>query len=155
MARQRTFISVILVFITTFLLGCGGPSVATAPPTYTPAQLEKIQEYKTDILAVRDRAPELQSLIEKRDWVKVGNFIHGPVTEARYDMNYIVPNLLPKEQPTAQKVARDLTSSLVKIDQAANAGNQRVALSSFDAAFSSIEKFLDLLPEVSTTEAGE
>ncbi len=155
MARQRTFISLILVLITTFLVGCGGPTEAVAPPVYTPAQLEKIQKYATDIYAVRDRAAELQSLIENRDWIKVGNFIHGPMAEARYDMNYIVPNLLPSEQSKARQITRDLFNSLVKIDQAASDGNQRVALNSYDAAYASIEKFLDLLPELPQTPALE
>ena len=59
MARQRSILSLILVLLATFVIGCGGPTVATPPPTYTTAQLEKIQEYIPEILAVRDRAPEL------------------------------------------------------------------------------------------------
>ncbi len=151
MARQRNFISLILVFLATFLISCGGPTVATPPPTYTQAQLQKIDEYKTDILAVRDRAPELEKLIAQKDWIKVGNFTHGPMAEARLDMTYIIPNLLPKEQPAARKVARDVFDHLVKVDQAATAGNQSVAYTNYVAAYADFDKFLQLLPQASNS----
>lgn len=146
MARQRSIISLILVFLATFLMSCGGPSVATPPPTYTQAQLEKIQGYLTDVEAVRDRKSELGKLIVDKDWIKVGNFIHGPMAEARLDMTYIVPNLLPSEQAPARQVARDVFDHLVKIDQAASSGNQVVAASNYKAVYSDIDKFLSLMP---------
>ena len=151
MARQRTFISLILVLLATFLISCGGPSVATPPPTYTQAQLQKIDEYKTDIIAVRERAPELENLIAEKDWIKVGNFIHGPMAEARLDMTYIVANLLPKEQAAARKVSRDVFDHLVKIDQAATAGNASIAYTNYQAAYADFDKFLQLLPQKSST----
>ncbi len=147
MARQRSILSLILVILATFLISCGSPSVATAPPTYTLAQLEKIQEYVPDILTVRDRSLELQRLIQTKQWINVGNFIHGPMAEARLHMNYIASNLLPKDQETARKVARNLFDHLVKIDQAAQAGISETALSNYQAAYTDIDKFLQLLPE--------
>ncbi|MEA5573778.1 photosystem II protein PsbQ [Calothrix sp. UHCC 0171] len=151
MARQRTLISLILVFLATFLMSCGGPAISTPPPTYTQAQVQKINEYKTDIVTVRERAAELGQLIGKKEWIKVGNFIHGPMAEARLDMTYIIPNLLPNDQPAARKIARDLFDHLVKIDQAATSGNQVVAASNFAAAYSDFDKFLQLLPESSSS----
>ncbi len=150
MARQRSILSFILVILATFLIGCGSPSVATAPPTYTQAQLEKIQEYVPDILTVRDRSGELEQLIQTKQWINVGNFIHGPMAEARLHMNYIASNLLPKDQETARKVARNLFDHLVKIDQAAQTANSQTALSSYLDAYTDIDKFLQLLPETST-----
>ncbi|AFY31235.1 photosystem II protein PsbQ [Calothrix sp. PCC 7507] len=149
MARQRSIFSLILVILATFLISCGGPSVAVTPPTYTAAQLEKIQEYVPDIQAVRDRAEELQQLIKNQDWINVGNFIHGPITEAKLTLTYITPNLLPKEQPTARQITRDLFNHLIKIDQAAKVGNTQQALSNYKAAFADIDKFLELLPQTS------
>ena len=64
-------------------------------------QLEKIQEYLPQLLAVRDRSEELQELIRNNEWLKVGNFIHYPMAEARLTINYITSNLLPKEQSAA------------------------------------------------------
>lgn len=150
MARQRSIFSLILVILATFLISCSGPSVAVAPPTYTADQLAKIQEYVPDVQAVRDRSDELQQLIQKQDWIFVGNFIHGPITEARLNLTYITPNLLPKDQPTARQITRDLFNHLVKIDQAAKASNTQLASSNAKAAFADIDKFLELLPETNT-----
>lgn len=150
MSRQRSLLSLILVFLATFLISCGGPTVAKVPPTYTTAQLTKIQVYVPDIQAVRDRSEELKSLIQRKDWIDVGNFIHGPVTQARLNMTYVIPNLLPKDQPAARQITRDLFNHLLKIDQAATNGNTQVALSNYPAVFADIDKFLDLLPETSS-----
>jgi photosystem II protein PsbQ len=154
MARQRSIISLILVFLATFLMSCGGPSVATPPPTYTQTQLQKIEGYLTDIKTVRERKSELEELIDTQEWIKVGNFIHGPMAEARLDMTYIIPNLLPSEQAPARKVARDLFDHLVKVDQAASSGNQLVAANNYEAAYSDIEKFLNLMPPTSNPQQG-
>ena len=150
MGRQRSIFSLILVIVATFLFSCSGPSVAKAPPTYTPIQLQKIQEYSGEVIAVRDRGAELEDLIEKQDWRRVGNFIHGPMTEARLTMNYIVPNLLPQEQKEARKISRDILANLVKIDKAAEAGDRIQALNSYSAVYADIDQFLKLLPETQT-----
>ncbi len=147
MARQRSVFSLILVILATFLMSCGGPSVATAPPTYTSVQLQRIQEYAPDILAVRDRSQELQKLIQAGQWTNVGNFIHGPITEAKLNMTYIAANLLPQDQETARKVIRNLLDHLIKLDQASVAGNSQTALNNYQAAYADIDKFLQLLPE--------
>ena len=150
MARQRSILSLILVLLATFLISCGSPTVATPPPTYTTAQLEKIQEYVPDILTVRDRSQELQKLIQTNQWIKVGNFIHGPMTQAKLNMTYIASNMLSKDQTTARQVTRDLFNHLVKIDQAASDRNSQLALSNYKAAFADLDKFLQLLPQTSS-----
>lgn len=152
MARQRSVLSLILVLLATFLISCGGPNVAVAPPTYTPTQLEKIQEYVPDLETVRSRSQELQNLIENQEWIKVGNFIHGPMAEARLTMTYITSNLLPKDQPNARKVARDLFDHLVKVDQAREEANTQKALTNYKAAFADIDNFFKLVPQT-TAEA--
>jgi photosystem II protein PsbQ len=110
-------------------------------------QLEKIQAYVPEIQAVRDRSEELTTLIKKGDWINVRNFIHGPITEARLNLTYVTPNLLPKDQPTARQITRDLFNDLVKLDKATSAGNPLVALNNSQAAFADIDKFLQLLPK--------
>ncbi|BAZ49102.1 photosystem II protein PsbQ [Nostoc ellipsosporum NOK] len=149
MARQRSIFSLILVLLATFLISCGGPNVAAPPPTYTTAQLQKIQTYVPEIKAVRDRADELRDLIEKKDWIFVGNFIHGPITEAKLSMTYVTPNLLPKVQPQARQITKDFFSHLIKIDQAAKDGDSLVALNNYQAVFDDIDKFLELVPDTS------
>ncbi|QKQ77648.1 photosystem II protein PsbQ [Nostoc sp. TCL240-02] len=147
MARQRSIFSFVLVLLATFLMSCGGPGVAVAPPTYTPTQLERIQAYIPEIQAVRDRSDELKTLIQKGDWINVRNFIHGPITEARLNLTYVTPNLLPKDQPAARQITRDLFNDLVKLDKATSASNPLVALNQSKAAFTDLDKFLDLLPK--------
>ncbi|MEH2337797.1 photosystem II protein PsbQ [Nostoc sp.] len=147
MVRQRSIFSFVLVLLATFLISCGGPGVALVPPTYTATQLERIQAYIPEIQAVRDRSQELKTLIKTGDWINVRNFIHGPVTEARLNLTYVTPNLLPKDQPAARQITRDLFNDLVKLDKATSAGNPQVALSNSQAAFTDIDKFLDLLPK--------
>ncbi|MDF5740039.1 MULTISPECIES: photosystem II protein PsbQ [unclassified Nostoc] len=147
MVRQRSIFSFFLVLLATFLISCGGPGVAVAPPTYTATQLERIQEYVPEIQAVRDRSQELKILIQKGDWINVRNFIHGPITEARLNLTYVTSNLLPKDQPTAREITRNLFNDLVKLDKATSAGNPQVALSKSEAAFADIDKFLQLLPK--------
>ncbi len=155
MARQRSIFSLLLVLLATFLISCGSPTTAVVPPTYTTAQLEKIQGYAPDIQAVRDRAEELKTLIQKKDWINVSNFIHGPIAEARLNMTYITPNLLPKEQTKARQVTKDLLNHLVKIDQAAINRNSQLALNNYQAAIADIDKFIQLLPDTSSqSEAG-
>jgi photosystem II protein PsbQ len=147
MVRQRSIFSLILVLLTTFLISCGGPSVATAPPTYTEAQIEQIQEYTPKIKAVGDRSQELKTLIKNSDWIKVGNFIHGPMTEAKLNMTYVIPNLVPQDQPKAKKITKDLLNHLVRIEQGAKAGQTSVALAGYNDAFADVDKFLQLIPE--------
>ncbi|MGH8000518.1 MAG: photosystem II protein PsbQ, partial [Brasilonema sp.] len=142
MARQRSILSFFLVLLATFLISCGGPSVATPPPTYTQDQLVKIQEYVPDIQGIKERSQELEKLIESRQWVKVRNFTHGPMAEARLSMNYVTSNLLPKDQPAGREFVRDLLDKLIKIDQAAEVGNTNGAFNNSVAAFADIDKFL-------------
>jgi photosystem II protein PsbQ len=150
MVRQRSILSLIFVLLATFLISCGSPSVATVPPSYTAAEVAKIQEYVPGIQMVRDRSTELENLIKKSEWIKVGNFIHGPITEARLNMTYIIPNLAPQSQAQAREISKDLLQDLVRIDQAASAGNTSLALSKYKEAFADIDKFLQLVPEKSS-----
>jgi photosystem II protein PsbQ len=147
MVRQRSILSLIFVLLATFLISCNSPTIATVPPSYTAAEVAKIQEYVPGIQMVRDRSPELQNLITTGEWVKVGNFIHGPMTEARLNMTYIIPNLAKQNQAQARQISKDLLNDLVKIDQAAATGNTSLALNKYQEVFADIDKFLELVPE--------
>jgi photosystem II protein PsbQ len=150
MVRQRSILSLIFVLLATFLISCNSPTIATVPPSYTAAEVAKIQEYGPGIQMVRDRSPELQNLITTGEWVKVGNFIHGPMTEARLNMTYIIPNLAKQNQAQARQISKDLLNDLVKIDQAAATGNTSLALNKYQEVFADIDKFLELVPEKTT-----
>lgn len=150
MARQRSILSLILVLVASFLISCSSPTVAKVPETYSPEQIQRIQAYLPKIVDVRDRAPELADLIQKRDWIFVGNFIHGPMAELRLAMNYVTSNLLSKDQPTGRKLTRELFDDLVKIDKAAADGSYQQATSYYKAALEDIDAFLQLVPQASS-----
>jgi photosystem II protein PsbQ len=150
MVRQQSIFSLIFVLLATFLISCGSPSVATVPPSYTAAEVAKIQEYVPGIQMVRDRSTELQNLISQGEWIKVGNFIHGPMTEARLNMTYIIPNLARQNQAKARQISKDLLQDLVRVDQAASTGNTSLALTKYKEVFADIDNFLELVPEKSS-----
>jgi photosystem II protein PsbQ len=152
MALYRLILSLIIVFVATFLVSCGSPTVAKAPPTYTTAQIERIQQYVPDMVGLRDRMGELQTLIKRRDWIDVGNFIHGPLGELRLKMTYVTRNLLPKDQEAARQATRDLFNDLVKIEQAAEDGNSQAAIGYYQAALADVNKFLQLIPQLNTDQ---
>jgi photosystem II protein PsbQ len=155
MVRQSSIFSFILVLLATFLISCGSPTVATPPPSYTTEQVAKIQTYIPDIQIVRDRSQELKTLIETGEWIDVGNFIHGPVTEARLNMTYIIPNLVPQDQVKARQITRDLLKHLVQIDAAAKTRQTEKALTSYKKVVSDINHFFSLIPELVGWELGE
>lgn len=153
MARHRSIFSLILVIVATFLISCGGPSVAKVPQTYTTAQVEQIQQYVPDMIALRDRMSEIPTLIQRRDWIDVNNFIHGPLGELRLKMTYVSRNLLPKDQETARQATRDFFDHLVKIEQAAQNSDTEQAKLNYREALADIDEFLQLVPKSSTQQS--
>ena len=151
MTRYRSILSLILVIVATFLVSCGNPTVAT-PQTYTEAQIEQIQQYIPDMVALRDRMSQLQKLIKERDWINVSNFIHGPLGELRLKMTYVTRNLLPKDQEVARQATRALFNDLVKIEEAAREGDSPASVQSYQAALADVNKFLQVIPQ---TNAGQ
>ena len=146
MKRYRSILACILALVTVFVVSCGSPEVS-APPTYTSIQLEQIQKYNTDILALRDRmTSELQTIINKRKWFEVDTFIHGPLGTMLQEMNYLISNLLPKEQPAARQLSKTFFNDLVKVGEAAEVGDQRLAQTSYEQALTDLDAFLELVP---------
>jgi photosystem II protein PsbQ len=148
MWRYRSFISLILVILTAFLVGCSSPTTATVASTYSSAQIQQIQQYVPDIESLRDRASkEIPSLVQRKDWIDVGNFVHGPLGELRLTMNYMTRNLLPQDQAKARQITRDFFDNLVRIDQAAQKGDASKVVLNTREAVADIDNFLQLLPK--------
>lgn len=147
MVRHRSILSFILTIVAIFLVSCGSPTTATVPPTYTSAQVEQIQEYVPKILALRNRMKEIPTSVQRRDWIDVSNFVHGPIGELRLQMTYVTRNLLPQDQKKAQQLTRDLFNELVQIDQAAQAADARKAVSNYQQALADIDNFVRLIPQ--------
>lgn len=153
MARYRSLLSLILVIVATFLVSCGSPTVATAPQTYTVANIEQIQRYVPEIVALRERtSTELQRSIQRRDWINVSNFIHGPLGELRLEMINVSRKLLPKDQERASQLTRDFFDDLVKIDQAAKDGQSERVTLNYRQALADLDNFLQLLPKPNTQQ---
>jgi len=153
MARYRSILSLMLVIVTSFLVSCSSPSAVKLPATYTVSQVELIRRSVPEILTLRDRmSNELQTLIQRRDWIDVSNFIHGPLGELRLEMINISRSLLPPDQEKARLLTRDLFDNLVKIDQAAKDGQYQKVMQNYREALADIDNFLQLVPTSSQQE---
>ncbi|MCL1464791.1 photosystem II protein PsbQ [Argonema galeatum] len=146
MPRYRSFLALVLAFLTAFLVSCGTPEVKK-PPTYTPAQIELIGQNVSAIKALRDRLPELAKLVQDENWVFVRNFIRGPLGELRGRISGIERNLLPDARPKAREAAKELYESLVSIDQAAQKRDYKAAIGNYAAIQKNLNAFLDLAPK--------
>ena len=154
MARYRSILSLMLVIVATFVVSCSSPSAVKLPQTYTVSELELIQRSMPEILTLRDRmSKELQTLIQRRDWINVSNFIHGPLGELRLEMINISRSLLPPEQDKARQLTRALFDNLVKVDQAAKDGQPQKVMQNYQKALADIDNFLKLVPTSSQQQS--
>jgi photosystem II protein PsbQ len=134
------------------LVSCGGPSKVTVPPTYTTAQLQKIQQYLPEIQSANGRLEALGAAIQNQQWQEVRSTIRGPFGSLIQDLKYVTSNLLPADQKMAREVSRNIFQDFIEIDQAAVANNVGAALQGFDNAAKDIDAFLGGLPELATSD---
>ncbi len=144
MLRYRSFLALVLTLVTVFVVSCATPTAQQ--PLYDQSKLAQVEIFLPRILSTRDRMPELEDLIEERDWVFVSNFIHGPLGDLRRQMKSLAYNLLPADEKAALDVADRLFDDLVAIDAAAEANSYAQAAVSYKAAIKDFDSFLDLIP---------
>ncbi|MGK7899832.1 MAG: photosystem II protein PsbQ [Hormoscilla sp.] len=147
MSRYRSFLALVLALVTVFVVSCATPTAQK--PLYDQSKLAQVEIFLPTILATRDRMPELEDLIEERDWIFVGNFIHGPLGDLRREMKSLARNLLPPDDKAASKAADRLFKDIVAIDKAAEENNYAAAAVNYKAAITDFDSFLDLVPEKS------
>jgi photosystem II protein PsbQ len=147
MFRFRALLSLLLAFVSTVLISCGGPGTVSAPPVYTETQIQQIQQYLPEIQSAYQRLPALNKAIQARNWQEIRSTIRGPFGSMIQDLKYVTGHLLPEDQKVARDVSRNIFQDFIDIDQAAVDNNVESALSSFDSAVRDIEKFIDRLPE--------
>ncbi|UBF24231.1 photosystem II protein PsbQ [Kovacikia minuta CCNUW1] len=150
MRKFRAIFAVVLAFALVVLVSLGSVAEAkrpTQPLTYTSEQIAQLQTYASDLSAIRDRLPELADLIQKQDWVFVGNFIHGPLGEIRTKMNFLAQNLLPADQKQARSIAKLVASNLIAIDQAAKDKNYKAAIRNYAETIRDLDDLLQLVPK--------
>lgn len=144
--RLRPVLTLILSLFAVILVSCGGPT-EVKPPTYTSAQIDKIEQYASVLFKNRDRMEqELTTEIQNEEWSDVISLIHGPLGEIRQDMSNLARNLtpVPKAQADARQVAKDFFKDLVRIDEAAQKQDSASTLRAYDAALGDLDQFLDL-----------
>lgn len=148
-AKHRSILSIVLALLLSLVMNVASVSAAKvkAPTTYTPDQLEQIQNYAADLQAMRDRLPELANLIQKQDWIFTRNFIHGPLGELRIKMLNTARNLLPSAQKNAQKLAKSVFDDLVAIDKAAQNQDYQAAVRNYAEAVRDLDSFFTILPK--------
>ncbi|GGA55835.1 photosystem II protein PsbQ [Okeania sp. KiyG1] len=145
MLNKRSIVAWMMALLVAFLASCGSPA---PPPTYSDAQLQKIEQYTTGIVALRDRMDELKTLIQKEDWVNVDTFIHGPLGDLRSKTNYLTQSLLlPKDKGPVSDAAKEVFQDLEEIDVAAAANDKRQATNEYKEAIADFVTFLNLIPK--------
>ncbi|MDE5082563.1 MAG: photosystem II protein PsbQ [Trichodesmium sp. St18_bin1] len=145
MLNRRSMVPWVIGLLVVFLVSCGSP---TPPPTYSDAQLQKIELSAVGIQTLRDRMDELESLIQQDEWVNIRTFIHGPLGDLRSKTNYLTQSLLlPKDKTPVLNAAKKIFDDLEDIDTAAAEGNKKQALSEYKKAVVDFDTFLDLVPK--------
>ncbi|MFQ4138785.1 photosystem II protein PsbQ [Nodosilinea sp. PGN35] len=145
MGRFRPLLGILLAVVASCLVACGGPA-AKIPTTYTPEILQQVELYTPAVAELRDRFPELQGYIQKKDWVNVQSFIHGPMGEMRARVNRLANTLLTKDKPQAQSLAKELYVHLERLDEAAANNQQVIAGQEYRNALDDFDSFLSLVP---------
>jgi photosystem II protein PsbQ len=147
MMKYRSVLSVILAAIAVFLVSCSSPAPKVQGPTYTPQQLEQIQNYLADVKELRDRLLEIPPMVQKQEWVDVQTFIHGPLGELRFKMGKLARSLEPKLQKPALAAAQEVFEHLILIDEATQTRDSRKALFNYNQTLKDFDAFLSLVPQ--------
>ena len=146
MSLFRPLISILLVFVSIFVVSCGDGSQAKAP-TYSVAQLAQIQATNKNLVALSERLPELATMIEKRDWNNVKSFIHGPLGDIRTRLSGLSRELLPGTKEQALAISKEIFVHLNKIDEAASGNDYKVAIVNYGEALKDFASFEKLIPQ--------
>jgi photosystem II protein PsbQ len=146
MSLFRPLISILLVFISVFIVSCGDGTEAKAP-TYSAAQLVQIQATSKNVTALSDRLPELATMIQKRDWNNVKSFIHGPLGDIRTRMSGLSRELLPGTKEQALAISKEIFVHLNTIDAAADNNDYQLAIRNYGEAIKDLASFSQLIPK--------
>lgn len=148
MPRFRSFISLLLVLVTTFLVSCSSPEVAI-PTTYTPEKIAELQVYVKPVEEAREKLEVLKKLISDQNWVDTRTWIHGPLGKLRQDMLGLSRSLLPKDQDEATRLAREVFGHLERLDALAKDRSLSAAGVQYAEALKDYDAFLNLIPKAS------
>jgi photosystem II protein PsbQ len=142
----RPILSLVLVFITTFLVSCSSPSQAKIPTVYTPEKIAQLQPFREPVALAKEQMETLKGFIQAKNWTDTRTFIHGPLGGLRQDMAIVSRKLLVKDQKTAQSLAKELFVHFERIDAAAKARESDTAEAQYLEAVKDLDAFLALIP---------
>lgn len=146
MKKSRSILALLLAWVATCLVACGGPSATLPPPTYTPDMIAQVQRFTPGVQQVRDRLPELGSAIATQNWSNIKSLLHGPFGDLRRNMTLVSRSLLPADQPKADELAQEVFRHLIQIDQAVDTRNLAQAKRNYQDALQDFDAFLQLIP---------
>ncbi|MGL5509723.1 MAG: photosystem II protein PsbQ [Microcoleaceae cyanobacterium] len=148
MIRKKSLVTWMIALLAVLMVSCS--SGVAKVTTYSPEQLTKIADYTTNLVVYRDRMDRLNELIQKKQWVNVDTYIHGPLGALRGQATYLTQNLLlPKDKDQVLNAAKEIFEHLEKIDVAANDGNYNLAVTNYQEAVKDLENFLNQIPKSS------
>ena len=146
MRQYRSILSLLLAVVAVFMVSCSGGPKAAPGPTYTDAEIQLLQTYKTNLQKFRDRAEELDGMIENEEWNNIKSLIHGPLGELRFRLSSITRALEPSLQKSADDLADDTLKSIVGIDAAATSFDALAAADQYNRMIRNFDGFIDLIP---------
>ena len=145
MRQYRSILSLLLAVVAVFMVSCSGGPTAQGP-TYTDADIQLLQTYKTNLQKFRDRAEDLDGMIENQEWNNIKSLIHGPLGELRFRLSSVTRSLEPSLQSSASDLADDTLKAIVRIDEAAANFDPNAAASQYNRMIRDFDGFLDLIP---------
>ncbi|NEP45452.1 MAG: photosystem II protein PsbQ [Okeania sp. SIO2H7] len=145
MRQYRSILSLFLAVVAVFMVSCSGAPTAQGP-TYTDAEIQLLQTYKTNLQKFRDRAEELDSMIENQEWNNIKSLIHGPLGELRFRLSSVTRSLEPSLQKTADDLADDILKAVVGIDAASASFDPGATAAQYNTLVRNFDQFLDLIP---------
>ncbi|MGF1602215.1 MAG: photosystem II protein PsbQ [Thermosynechococcaceae cyanobacterium] len=116
-------------------------SVGTLTPAAVAAS-DQVQLYVDNLLPLRDRIPELESLIEKQNWNGVQTFLRGPLGELGVRLSRLEKVLPSSEQSVFNRSSRLLQDHLHQLDVAASKKNIKAAAAAYEAV---VQDFAQIL----------
>ncbi len=150
-SKFRSILALALTFVMVLCVTFVNPAEAKPkkgkPQTYSTEQVAEIQSYAAQVQAMRDRFGELQTLIEKEDYIFARNFIHGPLGELRTKMSFIANDLFPDAKKQAKAATKNLGNALAALDQAGAAKDYKASAKAYTNINRALDEFFSVLPQ--------
>lgn len=150
-SKIRSIVALALTFVMVLCVTFVNPADAkpkkTKPQTYSTEKLAEIQSFAAQVQLLRDRFGELQTLIEKEDFIFTRNFIHGPLGDLRSKMLFIAQDLYPEARDQAKAATKDLANALSAIDRAAIDKDYKAAAKGYTNLNKAMDTFFSILPQ--------